>query len=117
LTGCTCLAERIYSRMTMRKVLVTGGAGFIGSHLCEALLDRGDQVFVLDDLSTGRIDNIAHLQANKRFHFTLGSILDVPRLEALVKKADVVFHLAAVVGVQKIIEAPVDTIEINILGS
>ena len=101
----------------MKKVLVTGGAGFIGSHLCEALLSRGDQVTVFDDLSTGRIENIAHLQSNKRFNFTLGSILDLPRLEPLVKNADVVFHLAAVVGVQKIIEAPVDTIEINILGS
>jgi UDP-glucose 4-epimerase len=101
----------------MRKVLVTGGAGFIGSHLCEALLQRGDEVFVIDDLSTGRLDNIAHLQDNKAFHFTVGSILDFPRLEALVRKVDVIFHLAAVVGVQKIIEVPVDTIEINVLGS
>jgi UDP-glucose 4-epimerase len=101
----------------MRKVLVTGGAGFIGSHLCEALLQRGDEVFVLDDLSTGRLDNIAHLQDNKAFHFTVGSILDFPRLEGLVRKVDVIFHLAAVVGVQKIIEVPVDTIEINVLGS
>jgi UDP-glucose 4-epimerase len=101
----------------MRKVLVTGGAGFIGSHLCEALLQRGDEVFVLDDLSTGRLDNIAHLQDNKAFHFTVGSILDFPRLEGLVRKVDLIFHLAAVVGVQKIIEVPVDTIEINVLGS
>ena len=101
----------------MRKVLVTGGAGFIGSHLCEALLQRGDEVFVIDDLSTGRVDNIAHLQDNKAFHFTVGSILDFPRLEALVRKVEVIFHLAAVVGVQKIIEVPVDTIEINVLGS
>ena len=61
--------------MRMRKVLVTGGAGFIGSHLCETLLQRGDEVFVLDDLSTGQIENIAHLQNRKAFHFTLGSIL------------------------------------------
>src|SRR2546423_9847272 len=101
----------------MSRVLVTGGAGFIGSHLCEALLDRGDEVSVLDDLSTGRIENIAHLQSNKHFRFTVGSILDLSRLEPLVKKADTIFHLAAVVGVQKIIEAPVDTIEINVLGS
>jgi UDP-glucose 4-epimerase len=101
----------------MRKVLVTGGAGFIGSHLCEALLQRGDEVFVLDDLSTGQIENIAHLRNRKTFHFTLGSILDFPLLESLVKKTDVIFHLAAVVGVQKIIELPVDTIEINVLGS
>src|SRR5689334_11595621 len=82
-------------QVTMRKVLVTGGAGFIGSHLCEALLQRGDEVFVIDDLSTGRVENIAHLQDNKAFHFTVGSILDFPRLEALVRKVDVIFHLAA----------------------
>ena len=58
--------------MRMRKVLVTGGAGFIGSHLCETLLQRGDEVFVLDDLSTGQIENIAHLRSRKAFHFTLG---------------------------------------------
>lgn len=101
----------------MKKVLVTGGAGFIGSHLCEALLDRGDEVWVIDDLSTGRYDNVRHLKANPFFHLTVGSILDVPTLTPMVDNADVVFHLAAVVGVQKIIEVPVDTIEINILGS
>jgi UDP-glucose 4-epimerase len=101
----------------MSKVLVTGGAGFIGSHLCEALLQRGDEVFVLDDLSTGRMDNIVHLQANQAFHFIEGSILDFSVLETLVRKVDSVFHLAAVVGVQKIIEVPVDAIEINVLGS
>jgi UDP-glucose 4-epimerase len=101
----------------MRKVLVTGGTGFIGSHLCEALLRRGDEVFVIDDLSTGRLENIAHLQENKSFHLTVGSILDFRRLESIVRKVDIVFHLAAVVGVQKIIEVPVDTIEINVLGS
>lgn len=101
----------------MAKVLVTGGAGFIGSHLCEALLKRGDEVSVIDDLSTGRIENIAHLQDNKAFHLTIGSILDVAALSPLVRAADIVFHLAAAVGVQKIIEAPVDTIETNILGS
>jgi UDP-glucose 4-epimerase len=101
----------------MSKVLVTGGAGFIGSHLCEALLQRDDEVFVLDDLSTGRTDNIVHLQDNKSFHFIEGSILDFSLLETVVRKVDSVFHLAAVVGVQKIIEVPVDAIEINVLGS
>jgi nucleoside-diphosphate-sugar epimerase len=101
----------------MGKILVTGGAGFIGSHLCEALLERGDEVWVIDDLSTGRYENIRHLRANPFFHLTVGSILDVPTLTPLVDNADLVFHLAAVVGVQKIIEVPVDTIEINILGS
>ncbi len=101
----------------MSKVLVTGGAGFIGSHLCEALLRQNDEVFVVDDLSTGRMDNIVHLQGNRNFHFIEGSILDYPLLDSLIKKADTVFHLAAVVGVQKIIEVPVDAIEINVLGS
>ncbi len=101
----------------MSKVLVTGGAGFIGSHLCEVLLKEGKEVFVLDDLSTGRLENIAHLQDHNAFHFIAGSILDFPLLESLVKKADSIFHLAAVVGVQRIIEMPVDSIEINVLGS
>ena len=101
----------------MARILVTGGAGFIGSHLCEALLERGDEVFVIDDLSTGRLDNIAHLQKSCTLHFIGGSILDISRLEPLIRKVDIVFHLAAVVGVQKIIEVPVDTIEINVLGS
>src|SRR6201993_46887 len=101
----------------MRKVLITGGAGFIGSHLCEALLNRGDEVLVIDDLSTGRMENIAHLQDNTRFHLTIGSILDASLLSSLVRKIDLIFHLAAVVGVQKIIDAPVETIETNILGS
>jgi UDP-glucose 4-epimerase len=97
--------------------LVTGGAGFVGSHLCEALLRRGDDVWVIDDLSTGRIENVAHLLNNQAFHFTEGSILDPSLIQLLVKKVDVIFHLAAAVGVQKIIAAPVDTIETNILGS
>jgi len=101
----------------MRKVLVTGGAGFIGSHLCEALLHRGDEIWVIDDLSTGRIENIAHLASNETFHFAEGSILNSSSLQPLVRQVDLVFHLAAAVGVQKIIAAPVDTIEINILGS
>lgn len=100
-----------------QRILVTGGAGFIGSHLCEALLQRGDEVFVLDDLSTGRSENIAHLGENRRFHFTLGSILDPARLEPLVRRSNVIVHLAATVGVQKIIQAPVETIETNVLGS
>ena len=101
----------------MRRVLVTGGAGFIGSHLCEALLQHGDEVWVLDDLSTGRLENIAHLQLDPAFHFVAGSILNVSQLEPLVRKADVIVHLAAVVGVQNIIELPVETIEINVIGT
>jgi UDP-glucose 4-epimerase len=101
----------------MSKVLVTGGAGFIGSHLCEALIERGDQVFVIDDLSTGRMENLAGLEGNPAFHFTAGTILNYPLLDSLVRKVDRIFHLAAVVGVQKIIDVPVDTIEINVLGA
>jgi UDP-glucose 4-epimerase len=101
----------------MRKALVTGGAGFIGSHLCEALLNRGDEVVALDDLSTGRLDNIAHLLESKRFRLTISSILDLAGIEPLIRQAEVVFHLAAVVGVKKIIDAPVETIETNVLGS
>ena len=101
----------------MSKVLVTGGAGFIGSHLCEALLQRGDEVAVLDDLTAGRIENVAHLQEHKHFHLTIGSVLDGSCLGPMVRRAEVIFHLAAVVGVQKIIDAPVETIETNILGS
>src|SRR5882757_197000 len=101
----------------MSRVLVTGGAGFIGSHLCEALLQQNDEVFVVDDLSTGRMDNIVHIQESNNFHYIEGSILDYPLLETLVKRVDTIFHLAAVVGVQKIIEVPVDAIEINVLGS
>lgn len=103
--------------MGITKVLVTGGAGFIGSHLCEALLAQGDDVFVIDDLSTGCMENILYLQDNRRFHFTLGTILDYSLLESLVQRTDRIFHLAAVVGVKKIIQLPVETIETNILGS
>jgi UDP-glucose 4-epimerase len=101
----------------MRRILVTGGAGFIGSHLCEALIARGDDVFMIDDLSTGSYNNIRGLKDNGTFHITIGSILDKALLDPLVEKVDLVYHLAAAVGVHKIIEAPVDTIETNILGS
>ena len=101
----------------MSKVLVTGGAGFIGSHLCEALLRQDDEVFVVDDISTGRMENILHLQERKGFHFIEGSILDFSLLESVIKKVDSVFHLAAVVGVERIIKVPVEAIEINVLGS
>ena len=101
----------------MSRVLVTGGAGFIGIHLCEALVERGDEVYVIDDLSTGRLENVALLDGHRAFHFTSGTILNYPLLESVVRKVDRIFHLAAVVGVQKIIEVPVDTIEINVLGA
>ncbi|MBI3272603.1 MAG: GDP-mannose 4,6-dehydratase [Planctomycetes bacterium] len=97
--------------------LITGGAGFVGSHLAEALLARGDEVQVLDDLSTGSISNIDPLKANPRFHYVVGSVFDERELAELVDRADVVFHLAAAVGVRLIIERPVHTIETNISGT
>ena len=99
------------------KVLITGGAGFVGSHLSEALLARGDTVFVLDNLSTGSIDNIEHLKADRRFHYVVDSMMNEPVMAELIDRADVVFHLAAAVGVRLIVESPVNTIETNVHGT
>jgi UDP-glucose 4-epimerase len=99
------------------RVLITGGAGFVGSHLAEALLARGDEVFVLDNLSTGSIDNIAHLKSNPRFHYTIDSVTNEPLLAELVDQCDTIVHLAAAVGVNLIVEAPVHTIETNVHGT
>jgi len=99
------------------RVLITGGAGFVGSHLAEALLARGDEVFVLDNLSTGSIDNIAHLKTEPRFHYTIDSVTNEPLLAELVDRCDTVVHLAAAVGVKLIVEAPVHTIETNVHGT
>ena len=96
------------------RVLITGGAGFIGSHLSDAYVGRGDEVFVLDDLSTGSIDNIAHLKGQPRFHYTIDSAHNQPVVAELVDRCDVVFHLAAAVGVKLIVESPVRTIETNV---
>jgi UDP-glucose 4-epimerase len=98
-------------------VLITGGAGFVGSHLAEALLERGDEVFVLDNLSTGSIDNIAHLKSEPRFHYTIDSITNEPLLAEMIDTCDTVVHLAAAVGVKLIVEAPVHTIETNVHGT
>jgi len=97
--------------------LITGGAGFIGSHLSEYLLERGHQVFVIDDLSTGNIENILHLKTNPNFHYTIDTIMNVPVTAELVDRCHVVFHLAAAVGVKLIVESPVRTIETNIKGT
>ncbi|HBY95018.1 MAG: GDP-mannose 4,6-dehydratase [Ardenticatenaceae bacterium] len=97
--------------------LVTGGAGFIGSHLAEALLARGDTVYIIDDLSTGSIRNIDHLKSNPRFHYTIDKVENVPVVAELVDRADVVFHLAAAVGVRLVVESPVRTIETNLRGT
>ena len=99
------------------RVLITGGAGFVGSHLAEALLDRGDEVSVLDNLSTGSIDNIAHLKAHPRFRYTIDAVENEPLLAELIDRADVVVHLAAAVGVKLIVEQPVHTIETNVHGT
>jgi UDP-glucose 4-epimerase len=101
----------------MPTFLITGGAGFIGSHLAETLLDRGQQVLVLDDLSSGSVNNIAHLRSNSRFRFVPDSIGSPNVLAELVDLADVIFHVAATVGVFNIIESPVKTIVNNIGGT
>jgi UDP-glucose 4-epimerase len=99
------------------RVLITGGAGFVGSHLADLLLSRGHEVFVLDNLSTGSIDNIAHLKENPRFHYTIDTVTNEPVLAELVDQSDVIFHLAAAVGVKLIVEQPVHTIETNVKGT
>lgn len=99
------------------RVLITGGAGFIGSHLAEAYLQRGDDVLVIDDLSTGTIENIRHLKNNPKFHYTIDSVHNQPVTAELVDQSDVVFHLAAAVGVKLIVESPVRTIETNVRGT
>ncbi len=98
-------------------VLITGGAGFIGSHLSDALLAAGHRVHVLDDLSTGSITNIAHLKGHPAFGYTIDTVNNEPLLAELVDQADVVVHLAAAVGVKKIVEEPVATIENNVHGT
>ncbi len=98
-------------------VLITGGAGFVGSHLSDALLARGDRVHVLDDLSTGSIANIAHLKGQPGFAYTIDSVTNEHLLAELIDQCDVVVHLAAAVGVKLIVEQPVYTIETNVHGT
>lgn len=99
------------------RALVTGGSGFIGSHLTEALLSEGHEVVVLDDLSTGRIENLRAVQNHSRFTVHVGSVLDEALVRKLVDEVDIVYHLAAAVGVRLILEQPVETIETNIVGT
>jgi UDP-glucose 4-epimerase len=99
------------------RVLITGGAGFIGSHLADAYLQRGDEVLIIDDLSTGTIENIRHLKNNPRFQYTIDSVHNQPVTAELVDQCDVVVHLAAAVGVKLIVESPVRTIETNVRGT
>jgi len=99
------------------KALITGGAGFVGSHLAEALVARGDSVYILDNLSTGSIENIEHLKGDRRFHYAVDSVMNEPVAAELIDRVDVVFHLAAAVGVRLIVESPVNTIETNVHGT
>jgi len=100
-----------------KSILVTGGAGFIGSHLIEPLLERGDTVYVVDDLSTGTLDNLAHVRPHPELHVIVDTILNHPMMDDTVAQVDYVVHLAAAVGVRKIIESPVETITTNVRGT
>ncbi len=98
-------------------VLISGGAGFIGSHLAEKLLQDNKEVFVVDNLSTGRMENIEHLKSNENFHFIEGSVLDEDLMEELIGKVEQVYHLAAAVGVKKILKEPLDCLLTNVNGT
>ena len=101
----------------MTHALITGGAGFIGSHLTEKLLSVGQKVTIIDNLDTGRFENIAHLKANPNFRYAIEDIRNIHVMDRLVSECDIVYHLAAAVGVQRIIREPINTIEINIGGT
>jgi len=100
-----------------QRVLITGGAGFIGSHLADRLLARGDEVWVIDDLSTGSIDNVRQFESNPRFHLSVDTVLDDKVVASLMAKVEVVYHLAAAVGVQYIIDNPLRSLQINLRGT
>ncbi|MDD3725991.1 MAG: GDP-mannose 4,6-dehydratase [Candidatus Ratteibacteria bacterium] len=99
------------------KYLITGGCGFIGSHLAETLTSYGEDVSVIDDLSTGSLENVKNIYCNKKFHLFIDTILNCALLEELIKQSDFVFHLAAVVGVKRVMENPVDSVIINVEGT
>ncbi len=99
------------------RILITGGMGFIGSHLAEAWLAEGASVAVLDDLSTGSMENVIHLKGNKRFSYVIDTVMNEPVLAEQVDQADVIYHMAAAVGVRLIVESPVRTIETNVKGT
>ena len=99
------------------KVLITGGAGFIGSHLSDHLINGGNSVCILDDLSTGRLQNVAHLRTNPKFQLVVGTILNEALIDKLVERCDVIYHLAAAVGVELIVKKPLESLTTNIKGS
>lgn len=99
------------------KALITGGAGFIGSHLAERLLEQGHEVFVIDNLWTGRLENISKIQKDKKFHLVVDTILNESVMNELIFKADNIYHLAAAVGVRNIMDHPVETLDINVKGT
>jgi UDP-glucose 4-epimerase len=99
------------------RALITGGAGFIGSHLAEALLNAGHEVDIIDNLSTGSIRNVGHLKSNPRFRYTIDTLTNEPLLAELIDRNDVIFHFAAAVGVKLIVDEPVHTIETNVHGT
>jgi UDP-glucose 4-epimerase len=101
----------------MVRALITGGAGFIGGHLSEALLDKGYDVTIIDNLSTGRFENIEHLTSHPHFHFAIETITNTAVMDRLVSECDIIFHLAAAVGVDLIVSQPIHVIETNIGGS
>jgi UDP-glucose 4-epimerase len=99
------------------KILITGGAGFIGSHLADRLLEMGEEVFVIDDLSTGSLKNVGQLQDQERFHLVVDTILNEAVMNELVFKCDQIYHMAAAVGVKLIMNRPVETLETNVKGT
>ncbi|MHB8629620.1 MAG: NAD-dependent epimerase/dehydratase family protein [Aggregatilineales bacterium] len=99
------------------RALITGGAGFIGSHLSERLLDAGQEITIIDNLSTGQFENIAHLEKRAGFHYAIEDIRNTAVMDRLVSECDVIYHLAAAVGVFEIVRSPIDTIEVNVGGT
>jgi len=99
------------------KVLVTGGAGFIGSHLSERLIEMGEEVYVIDNLWTGKLSNISHLQTDKNFHLIVDTILNESVMNELIFKVDQIYHLAAAVGVKNVMDHPVESLEVNVKGT
>jgi len=99
------------------KILITGGAGFIGSHLADRLLENGEEVYVIDDLSSGSLKNVEHLQDNPQFHLVVDTVLHEAVMNELVFKCEHIYHMAAVVGVKQIMNRPVETLETNVKGT